>query len=61
MNLLSHLGGHLPFAALVADPLFATDRDGDSGSRTLVGTCIVLLVLAIVISIGVWMGRRERA
>ncbi|HEY5243582.1 MAG TPA: hypothetical protein VIJ22_19010 [Polyangiaceae bacterium] len=58
---LSHLGGHLPFAALVADPLFATDRDGDSGSRTLVGTCIVLMVLAIVISIGVWMGRRERA
>jgi hypothetical protein len=61
MNLLSHLGGPIPFAALVVDPLFATDRDGDSGGRTLVGTCIVLLVLAIVISIGVWMGRRERA
>jgi hypothetical protein len=59
MTLLAPLGGL--FVSLAADPMFATDANGDSGARTLAGTAFVLLILAIVISIGLWMGRGERA
>lgn len=61
MNLLSQLGGHFSLVALAADPMFATDANGDSGTRTVVGALGVLLILALVISIGVMMGKGERA
>jgi len=61
MTLLSQLGGNVPFAALLADPMFAVDQDGDSGGRTVAGALAILVVLAVVIGIGLVMGRREHA
>jgi hypothetical protein len=50
--------GASPIVALAADPSLGS---GDSGTRTLVGTAITLAVIAIVIAIGVAMGRGARA
>jgi hypothetical protein len=55
MNLLAHLEG-LPFVALVADPA----NSADSGARTLIGAAVTLAVIALVIGIGVMMGRRQQ-
>ncbi|HEY3816278.1 MAG TPA: hypothetical protein VGL81_03855 [Polyangiaceae bacterium] len=60
MNLFSQLGGLIPFAALAADPMFATDRDGDSGTRTVVGALSIIAILGLIIFIGTAMGRGER-
>ncbi len=53
MNFLPHLAP-IPLAALV-DPV--ADGLGESGSRTLVGTAVVLGVLALSIIIGSMMSR----
>jgi hypothetical protein len=61
MNLLSQLGGTVSFAALAADPMFAVDANGDSGGRTIAGALAILVILAVVVSIGLFMGRSQRA
>jgi hypothetical protein len=61
MNVPAHPGASIPSAALVALPFFAGDANGDSGDRTLVGVIVVLVVLAVVLSIGLYMGRGESA
>jgi hypothetical protein len=61
MNLLSQLGGMPSFTALAADPMFAVDANGDSGGRTIAGALAILVVLAVVVSIGLFMGRSQRA
>ncbi len=49
----------IPAAAFVALSSFAADANGDSGERTLLGAVVVLAVLAVVIGIGLFMGRGE--
>jgi hypothetical protein len=61
MNLLSQLGGPLPFTALAADPMFAVDANGDSAGRTIAGALTILVILGVVIALGLFMGRTARA
>lgn len=61
MNVLAPLAAPVPLTALVALRLFASDGDGNSGSRTVVGACVVLLVMAVVIAIGLMMSRGKSA
>lgn len=61
MNLPAHPAAAIPSVALAALSFVAGDRNGDSGERTLLGALVVLVVLAVVISIGMLMGRGERA
>jgi hypothetical protein len=49
----------IPAAAFVALSSFAADPNGDSGERTVLGAVVVLAVLALVIGIGLFMGRGE--
>jgi hypothetical protein len=58
MSLLADLGA-VPVAALAAEPLLS--RDGTSGSRTVMGAVITLVVIAVVITVGLVMSRGQRA
>lgn len=59
MNLVAHLGGLVPFAALGVEPMLG--GDGDSGQRTLLAALATLVIIAVVVSIGVAMGRGAKA
>ena len=61
MTVLAHPVASVPSVALAALAFFTGDRNGDSGDRTLLGALLVLVVLAVVIGIGLFMGRGERA
>jgi len=61
MNLPAPLVGLVPLSALASLPLFAEDADGTSGTRTVVGALLTLVVIAVVVSIGMMMGRGELA
>ena len=50
----------VPFVALALQLLEGTDGT-ESGSRTLIGTLVVLVILAVVVSIGMMMDRGARA
>jgi hypothetical protein len=50
----------VPFVALALQLSESTDGT-DSGSRTLIGTAVILVVLAAVVSVGVMMDRRARS
>lgn len=57
MNFLAHPTS----AVLAAIALFEDNSGPDSGTRTLTGVGIVLLVIAVVIGIGVVLTNREAA
>jgi hypothetical protein len=59
MNVPVQLAASIPVAAFVALSSSAADANGDSGERTLLGAVVVLAVLAVVIGIGLFMGRGE--
>jgi hypothetical protein len=61
MTVLAHPAAFVPSVALAALSLFAPDRNGDSGDRTLLGALLVLVVLGVVIGVGLFMGRADRA
>lgn len=45
--------------ALAAPDMFSGDANGDSGTRTLLGALVILVVIAVVIGIGQLMtGKR---
>jgi hypothetical protein len=58
MSPLARLRAPTPPLAMVALPLAV--GDDDSGSRTLVGVAIVLVIIAIVCGIGLMMTRSAR-
>jgi hypothetical protein len=59
MTLPSRIRAPLPSLALMAFP-YAAGND-DSGSRTLVGTAIVLVAIAVVVAIGMMMTKSKAA
>jgi len=61
MSVLLHPAASIPAAAFVALSSLAVDANGDSGERTLLGALGVLVILGVVIGIGLFMSRGERA
>jgi FtsH-binding integral membrane protein len=61
MNVPVHPAASIPAAAFVALSSFAVDANGDSGERTLLGALLVMVVLAVVISMGLFISRGDRA
>jgi hypothetical protein len=60
MDLLLQPAASIPATAFVALSALV-DRNGDSGERTLMGALGVLVILGVVIGIGLFMSRGERA
>jgi hypothetical protein len=61
MTVLAPPAAFVPSVALAALSFFTGDRNGDSGDRTLLGALLVLVVLGVVIGVGLFMGRADRA
>jgi hypothetical protein len=59
MILPSSLLAPISLAALAAPDMFSGDANGDSGTRTIVGALVILVILGVVVGIGQMMtGKR---